>query len=945
MTRPLDPDVTVGPPTLPLPDSPPSPAAPEGVPGYEILGELGRGGMGVVYKARHTALNRVVALKMILAGGHAGEEALARFQTEAEAIARLQHPGIVQVYGVGQHGELPWLSLEFCEGGSLEKRLAGQPQPPAEAAALVEALARAVQAAHEKGVVHRDLKPANVLLSRRASGPLALPPEQAGRLLYDEPKITDFGLAKKLDDASGATRTGSIMGTPSYMAPEQAEAKKDVGPAADIWALGAILYECLTGRPPFRAATPLDTILQVVTDEPVPPSRLVARLPRDLETICLKCLQKDPGRRYASAQALADDLAAFRDGRPIAARPVGRLERAWRWAGRNRAVAVAGLVTLLALIAASVVSTAFGLRATASAELARDEAARAAKHAVEEARQRWQAEELERANRRQVIDLTLSRGQQRLTADDPAGALPWLVEAARLDPDEPLHLRRLDRVLRGLPRPAHLWRMGGSINHLVLSPDGKRVAAADNAGLVRAWNLETGEPVGPELKHPYPVLALAFSPDGRRLATAGGVYLLRGEIRVYDPERGGEPVEKVITGPAAFVLVGFSADGKLLFGADFTVPGGLLAFTGGRGRNTFRAWERATGRPLEEVSSEFRAEPRVFETERAFHRGTGRLLVVENKQARVVELGRKRTAAGPWPHATVPWAARLSPDGRWVTLIGTDGVGKVCDLATGREHTLTVNYPYQPVDIGVYSNEQAAIAFYDGAVHRYQLSTGAPVRASQERPGSPGWACAFSPDGGFFTGQGQDDKVRVWQVPWWAPLSPWLPHGSAVTAGEVAVGGRLLITGTADGAVRAWDLVRSDEPSWTLNDAPFRPADVPFDEKGRAVLVGRGKAMTVDPATGQVAAFTAAENQPGQTAHSPDGKLLAVGTSEGVRLIDTATGKDLRPPLKMGLPIVLDLEFSPDGRWLAARAARTETRRLVSPLTKLAMNWRCLLRC
>jgi eukaryotic-like serine/threonine-protein kinase len=248
--------------------------------GYEILGELGRGGMGVVYRARQVKAGRLVALKMILAGAHAGREELARFQSEAQAIARLQHPHIVQVHEVGEHDGLPFFSLELCPGGSLEKKLSGTPLPPQEAARLVELLARAMQAAHQKGIIHRDLKPANVLLAEDGT-----------------PKITDFGLAKKIDEA-GQTASGAVMGTPSYMAPEQAGGRsKDIGPAADVWALGAILYECLTGRPPFRAATLMDTLFQVMSEEPVPPRLLNAKVPRDLETVCLKCLQKEPKKR------------------------------------------------------------------------------------------------------------------------------------------------------------------------------------------------------------------------------------------------------------------------------------------------------------------------------------------------------------------------------------------------------------------------------------------------------------------------------------------------------------------------------------------------------------------------------------------------------------------------------------------------------------------------
>jgi hypothetical protein len=297
----------------------PSPVPSATVPGYEILGELGRGGMGVVYRARHVRLNRHVALKMILSGGHASADDLARFRTEAEAVARLKHSNIVQIYDVGDAAGLPYFSLEFCPGGSLASKLDGTPLPPANAAQVVEALARAVHVAHRAGIVHRDLKPANVLLDADGT-----------------PKVTDFGLAKRLDaGAAGATRSGAIMGTPSYMAPEQASGEtKRVGPAADVYALGAILYECLTGRPPFKAASSIDTIMQVVSDEPAPPARLNPTVPRDLEAICLRCLDKEPTRRYPSAAHLADDLARFIAGEPVsvsrsglAYRLVGSLER------------------------------------------------------------------------------------------------------------------------------------------------------------------------------------------------------------------------------------------------------------------------------------------------------------------------------------------------------------------------------------------------------------------------------------------------------------------------------------------------------------------------------------------------------------------------------------------------------------------------------------------
>jgi tetratricopeptide (TPR) repeat protein len=299
------------------------------VPGYDILQELGRGGMGVVYQARQVRLNRLVALKMILAGLHAGTEQQARFRIEAEAVARLQHPNIVQIYEVGDQDNQSYLALEFVDGGSLAQQRAGTPLPPAPAARLVETLARAVQHAHQRNIVHRDLKPANVLLT--ADG---------------VPKITDFGLAKRLEEEGVTGSSGAIMGTPSYMAPEQARGNtRQVGPAVDLYALGAILYELLTGRPPFKAATALETLQQVVHEEPVPPRQLQPKLPHDLETICLKCLRKEPSQRYAGAGELAEDLQRYLRGEPIRARPVGRFERLWRWCRRNPAgAAVVGLL-------------------------------------------------------------------------------------------------------------------------------------------------------------------------------------------------------------------------------------------------------------------------------------------------------------------------------------------------------------------------------------------------------------------------------------------------------------------------------------------------------------------------------------------------------------------------------------------------------------------------
>jgi tetratricopeptide (TPR) repeat protein len=358
------------------------------VPGYVILGELGRGGMGVVYQARQQGLDRLVALKMVLAGEYAGAAERQRFRAEALAVARLSHPNVVQVFEVGEHDGRPYLALEYLAGGTLAHRLHSGPLPPREAAALLEPLARAVQAAHEKGVIHRDLKPANVLLTTDGA-----------------PKVSDFGLAKRLDGSAGPTPSGAVVGTPAYMAPEQAAGTPEaVGPASDVYALGAILYEALTGRPPFQAPTPVDTLLRVLSDEPPAPRALNPAVPRDLETITLKCLRKEPQKRYATAGELAEDLGRFLHGEPIRARPLSLAERLWR---RRRRLLAAGLALLVLALLGAGTYALFG----------------------------WQHERRDRA-----FDEAYERGVRQLEVRKANEAIASFNEALRLRPDSSLAL-------------------------------------------------------------------------------------------------------------------------------------------------------------------------------------------------------------------------------------------------------------------------------------------------------------------------------------------------------------------------------------------------------------------------------------------------------------------------------------------------------------------------
>ena len=313
---------------------------------YEILGEIARGGMGVVFKARQKRLNRTVALKMILAGQLASTADIKRFYTEAEASAQLDHSGIVPIYQVGQHGSQHFFSMAFIDGQSLQDRLMEGPLPPREAAEMLAQVADAVRFAHSKGIVHRDLKPHNILLD--ADG---------------KSKVTDFGLARRMDGGEGLTNTGDVMGTPSYMAPEQAAGQThEQGPLVDVYALGAVLYATLTGRPPFQAASLAELLRQVIHQEPAAPTLVNAAIPPDLDTICLKCLHKDPQRRYVSAKELQGDLLRFLRGEPIAARPIGKVERASRWCRRNPLVAGLAATTASLLVVGVLASSYFAVR-------------------------------------------------------------------------------------------------------------------------------------------------------------------------------------------------------------------------------------------------------------------------------------------------------------------------------------------------------------------------------------------------------------------------------------------------------------------------------------------------------------------------------------------------------------------------------------------------------
>jgi serine/threonine protein kinase len=433
---------------------------------YDLLSEIARGGMGVVYKARQVNLNRLVALKMILAGQLASDEDVKRFYTEAEAAAALEHPGIVPIFEIGQHNDQHFFSMGFVDGGSLSDKIKEGPFPSKEAASYTKKVAEAIAYAHSKGVIHRDLKPANILLDRN-----------------DEPKVTDFGLARRTESNSDLTRTGAVMGTPSYMPPEQAAGRTDqVGPLADVYSLGAILYCLLTGRPPFQASNPLDTLMQVMEREPVSVATLNPAVHRDLETICHKCLQKDPAKRYASAQELADDLGRWLNGEPIRARAVSSIERAWRWVKRNPVVSGSIAATVAAILIGSVMSIWFGIEAKKSETLA---LASAYDSQMNLAQRNWESNRLELA----IGLLNRHLPENQKSALDMRG-FEWH------------YINRLTNL------PLATFE-GESA---VFSPDGTRLATA-GISRVNLWDVSTGQETSVQSWEGEN--CVAFSPDGK----------------------------------------------------------------------------------------------------------------------------------------------------------------------------------------------------------------------------------------------------------------------------------------------------------------------------------------------------------------------------------------------------------------------------------------------
>jgi eukaryotic-like serine/threonine-protein kinase len=806
--------------------------------------------MGVVYLAWRVGLDRPVAIKMMLAGAHATPEDLSRFEHEIQTIARLRHPGIVQVYDVGLHEGLPYCALEYLDGGSLKDHLQGQPVKTSKAAALLGVLARAVHAAHQAGIVHRDLKPANILFAASPSSGVGAPGDDVARRgdrswQPSDARLTDFGVAKRLGTGAGVTGTGHVIGTPAYMAPEQARGQsREVGVGADVYSLGAILYEMLAGRPPFTETATADALLEVIHHDPIPPSRLTVAVPRDLETICLKCLAKEPGRRYPTAMALADDLDRFLQGRPIAARPAGWAEVAWRWARRNPAVA--GLLVALALvILLAFAGVTWQWRVAVVAEAAKEkEADKATFEAAQANAARLTAETERRAKEAEAAEAIAARlaaeMERRAKETEAARATEALktADAERRQAETNLaynqvsqayllwernEVLRARQLLQAVPEKERGWewhylhRLNAShlsskmtpgwAQRVAVSPDGRWAVVASGAPatpsnphlplLLVRYELPALIPQPQALAGCItPLHHFAFTPDGR-LATLDG----RHTVRVFEERNSRLTVAWEQPLPPGASRGWLSPDGRWLARTDAD--------------HAVRLWDVAAGKAGPVLAGHTSPVGSV-----AFATDGGLLASADAQEnVRVWDL-----ATGRERHRLSQAGSRvgLSPDGKWLAAVRTGA-----ELEVFRTDTAKSAWAMKPSRLGldfeggpVFSPDGRWLALLGShcppRVWETATGQGGHFLRGHEGHVRPVTALTFTPDSQRAATTGTDHTIRLWDPFTGEPQRIYRGRSAGVLDHACTPDGRSLLAVSGgpdlgDCGVKNWDLTRDQQ--------------------------------------------------------------------------------------------------------------------------------------
>jgi WD40 repeat protein/predicted Ser/Thr protein kinase len=879
--------------------------------GYDVERILGRGGMGVVYRAKHQKLNRLVALKMLLAGPYASPQAVARFVRESQAVAELHHPHIVQVHDVGEVDGRPFFTMEFVEGKTLAEDLAGVPQPARRAAELIAVLAEAIHLVHTKGIIHRDLKPANILLTEEGV-----------------PKIADFGLARHVEGDPQLTMSDARVGTPSYMAPEQALGKLGiVGPPVDIYALGAILYEMLTGRPPFRAETAIETERQAITVEAAPPSRLNVNVPRDLETICLKCLQKDPHRRYGSAAELANDLHHFLNGQPILARPVGIIERSWRWAARNRpvAAALAGVVALLVLIVVGSLWDAAHFRklegehrilAQEKTELA-DQKGRLLVEKEGERAKAVLAENRETGLRRKSESLRQElRSNLYLTemnlagqaASTPSGLNRVRELLAHWDQQRP-DLRNWEwYYLNSLCNQSLLTRMPHTqgVYHVAWSPDGQRLASASLDRSICILD-ESGERPPVRLSgHTSLVFSVSWSPDGQRLASASWDH----SVRIWD----------TISGAEVFRFPGHSDDVCAVSWS----PDGRLIASSGRDR-VVKIWSATDGTVHKVLSGH---EQTV--TALSWHKDSRHLASASHDwTVRIWDV-----MEGVETHALrghINWVNHVAwnPDGTRLASASNDETLRIWNPENGETEQILRGH-VQGVSSVSWSPDGTRLASGsdDQTIKVWVAATGTAAFSLRGHSAAL-TSVAWNPNGARIASAGHDAAIKLWDAAPPAEVQGPANHDEPVRAlAWCQNNSNLFASADSIGAVKIWDVThREVKRSLRVNEA--RIYSLSWQPSGtRLAIAGANGVVRI----WDLAAETKPLDLDGHkkdvysVAWSPNGRRIASGSADKtIRIWDAASGR-VSQVIENHDHYVLSVAWSPDSRKLASASGDSTVR-------------------